>query len=204
VRISHVITRILGEMIPNSVYACTICLLAWGLTACFQIRQVEPPNSQNSAWVSPTDYEILLQNLQTAISDANTQNYLRCFNQDSLVFEPAASLFNDNENIWINWSILDEQGYLDNTFADLAVSSGNVLILEEEDLQNAASDSIRYVGSYTLRINHQDTALTTLFLGQIQLTIKRNTFNEWEIRRWTDIELFPDSSWSHLKLRYVQ
>ncbi|MEO0898407.1 MAG: hypothetical protein AAFY71_18490 [Bacteroidota bacterium] len=175
------------------------------MSACFQIRNVEAPDAGgNSDWVSPTDYEILLNNLRNAIVQGNTQNYLRCFNQDSLQFIPASSLLNDNESIWLNWSSQDERTYLENVVTDLSVNSGNSVLINEQDLQNVTSDSLRYVGEYIMRINHQDTALTNLFKGQIQLLIKLNSFNEWEIHRWIDIELYPDSSWSELKLAYIQ
>ncbi len=174
------------------------------LTACFQIRPVEPPGRATSDWISPTDYAIVLDNMSRAINQGNTQNYLRCFQSDSFRFFPVARLFNDNETIWANWSALDEQGYLDNVLANLSVTGSNTLILEQADLQDGSSDSVKYVGNYTLRVNHSDTTLTTLFVGQLQMLIKRNTFNEWEIHRWTDIESAQDSSWSELKLRYVQ
>lgn len=180
----------------------SLCLIA--LSACFTVREVEPPNQVNSDWVSPTDHEILLQNLRTSIAQTNVQNYLRCFNRDSFQYAPVAALYNTNESIWVNWSLQDEQTYLENTFGALTVNSGQSLLLEEQDLQDVTPDSLRYVGGYTLRINHSDTALTTLFKGQIQLSIKRNSFNEWEIHRWTDIQLAQDSSWSLLKLRFVQ
>jgi len=179
-----------------------ICGLS--LVACFQVRPVEPPARATSDWVSPTDYEILLANLQLAINQTNVQNYLRCFNREELAYTPVATLFNTNEAVWRNWSIQDEQTYLENTFSNLSANSGQSLILQETDLQDVTTDSLRYVGQYTLRINHTDTSLTTLFKGQLQMSIKRNAFNEWEIHRWTDIELAPDSSWSLLKLRFVQ
>lgn len=190
-----------------SSYKLTIAGLAILLMigmSCFNIRQVEPPDNTASDWVSPTDYLILLANLRTAISQRNTQNYIRCFNQDSLQFIPAASLLNDNESVWLGWSIQDEQTYFDNFVADLASPSGNSLSLTEKDLQDVTSDSLKYVGDYTLHVNHSDTALSRLFKGQIQLLIKINAFNEWEIHRWQDIELFQDSSWSQLKLSYIQ
>lgn len=186
------------------IWHVLLCLMGFLTLSCFRIRPVEPPGLGNSDWVSPTDYDILLTNLRTSIAQRNPQNYLRCFNQDSLRFLPAPSLFNEHESIWQNWSILDEQSYLDNVFANLSVPTGNTLLLEEQDLQDVTSDSLRYVGEYTLRVNHTDTSLSTLFKGQLQLLIKSNNFNEWEIHRWEDIELYPDSSWSHLKLRFVQ
>ncbi|MEM6264678.1 MAG: hypothetical protein AAGI38_19355 [Bacteroidota bacterium] len=178
------------------------CLLV--ITGCFNLRPVEPPGTGNSDWVSPTDYPILLENLRNALAQGNTQNYLRCFNQENLQFQPAPSLLNDNESIWRNWSLQDEQAYFDNMLADLETSSGNSLSLIEQDLQDVSADSLRYVGAYTLRINHKDTALTQEFTGRMQLVMELNEFNEWAIRRWVDIEVNEDSSWSLLKLRYVQ
>lgn len=174
------------------------------LSSCFRVRNVEPPGIASSDWISPTNYEILLENMKQSVSNGNLQNYLRCFNNDSLRYTPVASLFTDNEPIWLAWSIQDEQAYFDNMLASLTVSSGNSLELKETDLQNVNGDSLTYVGEYSLRINHNDTTLTTLFKGQMQLLVKLNAFNEWEISRWQDIELYPDSSWSQLKLSFVQ
>ncbi|RMG19953.1 MAG: hypothetical protein D6730_20680 [Bacteroidetes bacterium] len=181
--------------------AVLACLL---FGACFKVRPVEPPGAGNSDWVSPTDYEILLENLKTALSKRNTQNYLRCFDEEHFRFSPAASLLTNNESLWQNWSLQDEQAYLDKLFGELTALSGNSLILEQIDLQDVSADSLRYLGSYTLRMNHPDTSLTTLFKGQVQWVIKINEFNEWTIHRWTDLEVARDSSWSHLKLRYIQ
>ncbi|MDX2284860.1 MAG: hypothetical protein NW241_11900 [Bacteroidia bacterium] len=179
-------------------------LICWLSAACFSIRPVEPPNNGLSEWISPSDYEILLQNFRTAISQRNPQNYLRCFAPEVFRFDPAAQVLDNGEAIWRNWSLQDEQTYLDNLFRRLSTQSGNSLLLEERDLRDVTPDSLRYVGLYTLRVNHTDTTLTTLFRGQLELTIRRNSFNEWEIRRWTDTELYADSSWSRLKLRFVQ
>ncbi len=170
---------------------------------CFEIRPVEPPSSSSSDWVSPTDYIILLDNLKRSMAEGNVQNYLRCFDQDHFHFAPAASLFNNNESVWLNWSLLDEQASLENLLVELG-GSGSSLSLLEADLQDVTADSLRYVGEYNLRINHDDTTFTTLFRGQLQFLIRLNSFNEWEIERWADIETHPDSSWSLLKLRFTQ
>jgi hypothetical protein len=176
-------------------------LLAW---SCFQTRPVEPPSASNSDWVSPTDYNILLDNFKRSIAQRNVQNYLQCFDQESFRFIAAASLFNDNESVWQNWRIQDEQAYLENLFALLTSQSGNSLNLLETDLQDVTADSLRFVGDYNLRIQHPDTTMTSFFKGQIQFQMQINTFNEWSITRWQDIETHPDSSWSLLKLRYIQ
>lgn len=181
-------------------------LIGWvvALSACFDVRPVEPPGVGSSDWVSPTDYQILLENLKASLAQQNTQNYLRCFDEEGFSFEPAASLRVDNASLWASWSLQDEQTYLDKLFVELTAVSGNSLILEEVDLQDVSADSLRYLGRYTLRMNHPDTSLTTLFRGQVQWTLKVNEFNEWSIHRWTDLEVARDSSWSLLKLRFIQ
>lgn len=174
------------------------------LTGCFNTREVEPPQTTSSDWISPTDYQILLGNLKKAIADGNVQNYLRCFHQDSLRFTPSTPVYPQNQLLWDNWSWQDEQAYMTNLFGELGLTQGNYLRLEEVDLQNFSNDSLRYIGDYELLVNHTDTALTVNFQGQLEFGMYLNTYNEWEIRRWVDYETKADSSWSRLKMAYVQ
>lgn len=174
------------------------------LSACFKPREVEPPSASSSDWVSPTDYQILLNNLELAISQKNVQNYLRCFTPDSLRFIPATVVYTGSELVWDNWSLQDEQTYLEKTIQALSVQSGNYVEIDELTLQTFGSDSVVYNGTYNMVMNHSDTTLTTRFEGQLEFLCRINNFNEWEIRRWTDFETSQDSSWSRLKLNYVQ
>jgi hypothetical protein len=174
------------------------------LAGCFNTRDVEPPVQSNSDWISPTDYTILLDNLQRAVGQRNVQDYLRCFKQDDFVFEASTPVFTGNEILWSDWSWQDEQAWFNNVLQSLGLTSGNSLSLTEVDLQSFSSDSLRYIGEYDLTMNHTDTSLTVRFVGQLEFLCKINTFNEWEITRWIDYETRVDSSWSRLKLNYVQ
>jgi len=176
-----------------------LCLL---FSACFSTRNVETPDSSTSSWVSPTDYATLLDNFRYAIANRNTQNYLRCFSADSMTFLPVASL--SNQPVWKSWALRDEQAYFENVLQNLASQSGNSLTLNQVDIRDVTPTSLRYVGDYRLTIAHKDSSLTRLFRGQVQFAMRLNAFNEWEIRRWEDIETHPDSSWSALKIRFVQ
>lgn len=178
--------------------------LALLLSACFKPREVQPPAASSSDWVSPTDYQILLSNLQLAVGQKNVQNYLRCFSQDSIRFLPATVVYTGSELVWDNWSLQDEQTYLENVFGELSVQAGNYVELNELNLQTFGTDSVVYNAGYSMVMNHSDTTLTTHFGGQLEFLCRINTFNEWEIQRWTDFETSEDSSWSRLKLSYVQ
>ena len=179
-------------------------LLGIVLSSCFQTREVEEPVTSASDWVSPTDYTILLNNLERSVSDQNVQNYLRCFRQDSLRFVPSTPTYTGNEILWDNWTWQDEQNWFNNVISDLGLQSGNRIGLEEVDIQSFSSDSLRYIGNYDMTMNHRDTSLTVRFRGQLEFLMKINEFNEWEVTRWSDYETRNDSSISRLKLNYVQ
>lgn len=179
-----------------------LLLIAGTVPGCFRTRDAEPPASNSGTWVAPTDYTVLLNNLQQAVANRNTQNYLRCLNPDSLVYVPAAS--EANRPVWLTWSLREEQSWFENMVQNLASASGNSLKLTQTELRDVSATSVRYVGDYTFEALHNDTTLTRRFRGQVQLVIRQNVFNEWEIARWEDVETSPDSSWSRLKARFVQ
>lgn len=182
----------------------TLAGLIISLSACFNTREVEPPITPDADWVSPTDYNTLLGNLRRSVQQLNVQNYLRCFKEDSFRFVPATPVYTGNELIWDNWARQDEQTWYDRVVANIGIPTGNDLVLNEVDFQTFSSDSIRFTGEYSLNLNHTDTSLTVNFKGQLVFLMRINTFNEWEIWRWQDYETHPDSSWSKLKLKYVQ
>lgn len=184
--------------------ACAYLGLATVLGGCLKTREVEPPDQSSSEWVSPTDHNILLANLSRAMDQQNVQNYLRCFRADAFRFLPSTQTYTGNELLWNSWSWQDEQSWLENLKPNLGLTSGNRLQLQQVDLQSFSSDSVRYIGEYDMVMNHTDTALTVRFVGQLEFLCKVNAFNEWEITRWTDYETHADSSWSRLKLNYVQ
>lgn len=174
------------------------------LSACFQVREVEPPASSSSDWISPTDYTILLSNLQRSVGQQNVQNYLRCFKADNFSYLPSTPTYSGNQLIWDSWSWQDEQTWFSNVIENLGLVNGNSLAMKQVDLQSFSSDSVRYIGEYDLVMNHTDTSMTVRFVGQLEFLCKVNSYNEWEIARWTDFETHQDSSWSRLKLSYVQ
>lgn len=172
------------------------------LCGCFWTRQPETPDS-DSGWISPTTYEQLLDNFIVAVQAGNVQNYNRCLAPVDLYrFTPTPSEYNGHESVWDNWRRDDEQTYLTNIKDQIGIA-GIQLQLIKTDLQNVTADSLKYVGNYTLSVPHTDSALTTVFKGQLSM-ILRFDGAEWSIKQWTDIETHPDSSWSRLKRTFIQ
>lgn len=173
------------------------------LSSCFQTRNVEPPDSLGSDWVSPTNYEQLLQNFKKAVQNGNEQNYIRCLSASNFQFTPTAAVYNGNESIWQNWLPDNEKTYLLNIRS--AVSGiGNNLEINVVDEQTSSADSVKYIANYTLTIPFKDSTICRVYKGQMILSLKLNLTGEWEMLRWTDVETHQDSAWSNLKLRFKQ
>ena len=65
----------------------------------FATREPEPPKNSGSRYIPPFSAEIVLENMRNAISDRNTENYLRCFSDSTRTgerfrFEPDAATSN--------------------------------------------------------------------------------------------------------------
>lgn len=173
--------------------------------SCFKGRQAEAPLvQQQSDWVSPVEHTQLLNNFTLATGLLNSQNYLRCLNSGMFKFTPAAALVSGNQIIWDNWSVNDEREYLENISRDLIPGGAVSLTLTPGGIQYLNADSIRYTAVYKLRVPLKDSVLPDLFIGQMELFLRRNASREWEIAGWNDFETARDSSWSRLKLAQVQ
>jgi hypothetical protein len=180
-----------------------LLFFALTLSACFRTRIPEPPDTSGSGFVLASDYQTLLSNFKTAIQAGNTQNYKRCLNETVFHFSPAPAQINGHESIWQNWSMNDEENYFNTLKGRL--NGGMLLSFSNESTQGSVNDqdSLRYVADYTLNVPHDKPNVPTTFKGQIQLLIKLNG-NECKIEEWTDVETHQDSSWSALKLNFVQ
>lgn len=180
-----------------------LCFLMFAFNACFRTRIPEPPDTSGSGFVLASDYQTLLSNFKTAIQAGNTQNYKRCINENMFRFSPAPAQVNGHEAIWQNWSMNDEENYFNTLKGRL--NGGMLLSFSNESTQGSVNDndSLRYVADYTLNVPHNKPNVSTVFKGQIQLLIKLNG-NECKIEKWADVETNKDSSWSALKLNFVQ
>lgn len=181
-------------------------LLLFTISACFKVRNVEPPDNLGSDWQAPTSPDLLIANFRASMQAANVQNYIRCFAEGAdYHFIPAPSVFNGHESVWANWSRTDEQTYLNNLKTVLLKGNSIALDFKEPVTQNLSADSVNYNVLYQLGIPFSDTSKQKVYIGQMTLLLKLNsTQNTWEIRRWTDVETHIDSSWSKLKLNYLQ
>lgn len=178
-------------------------LIAVFLVGCdlFQTRSVEPPGGTSSPWIYPNQVEQVFINMQQAMADLNTENYLRCF------FAPDDSsgvyLFIPNPN-YVGWPLSQPWGYGEESqtiqylFSLMTPNSPGFLMFEEEaNIPYGNEDSVLVTQTYNLSVPVSDPTLPQEVTGRSDFYLKRNSTGYWAIYRWEDLEGSP--SWTDLK-----
>ncbi len=91
------------------------------LTACdiFTTRDAEDPEEGRSNYTTPSEPEILIQNLINSFSDKDANNYVKSFTDPTFsnkvfFFLPTSSALQTWSNIWIDWDVDKEFQYFQN------------------------------------------------------------------------------------------
>lgn len=177
------------------------------LTSCdlFTTRESESPNQSRSNYQPPFEKEIVIQNLQNALSDKNSENYMACF-VDSLFSKKSFSYSASSEaastyQIFLQgWGLNEEQQYVRNFFnkvpKDLPVS----LTFDGEIYSNLSGDSLIYSATYFIKVPSSDVETQSdNYSGNIQLNMLRDNRAYWVIYYWKDTKSQTLPSWSELK-----
>lgn len=182
-------------------------IVIFSLPGCgiFQTRKPQNPLSANgSAFIQPDDPTIVIQNLQNAIKNLNTQNYLECLSSTNFEFHPSNASQNNYADIWSGWSITDERTYFNNLQAAAQNSTGNQLQLSNGSYQIQSSTEQQYKADYSLTVIHNrvSSGVPTVANGQLVFLLKQDNTGLWYIQSWTDFANTGSSNtftWSDLK-----
>jgi len=183
------------------VLPITLLLLA-GSSGCdiFQTRDPQSPTQSNSTFNPPINAEIVLSNLQYAIQEDNTDNYIRCFSvtpsrpYDFIASQEARANY---PGLFNQWSLESERRYFQNlgTPANGAPS----LIFSNQQTLTVSSDSVIYNMNYQLFFPHRRSNVPHLVQGNMQLYLGTDDQHRWAIYRWQDLKTSSDSTWSYWK-----
>ncbi|MGK9477358.1 hypothetical protein [Melioribacter sp. OK-6-Me] len=176
------------------------------LTSCDLIttREAEEPIKPSSSFLTATSPEILLQNFESSIEEKITENYLACFVDKNFLdkeykFVPAGQAVAANPAL-LNWDLNSERLFMENLKANL--SEGKNISLSLNNLnENRFSDSAIYVFDYTLLINTTNKALAGEYKGTSQLSVYKDSREQWVIVEWRDYKSESSQCWSELKGR---
>lgn len=169
----------------------------------FTARDPEPPVEPRSTFQPALSSDIVLTNLVYSLSERNTQNYLACLTGNSFqklnyTFVPSAEAISKFPIFLEEWSLLNEEQYLNNIIAKIPEETPITLSLQDT-VRTIQGDSVFYSARYILTVPHNDVNKPTSFQGELKFKLLRDAQNFWSIFFWQDIKTSATPSWSELK-----
>ena len=191
---SHFIVYIVMIFIVISMSSCDI----------FALRTPEDPEGSSKGWLQPDTPEQVIENLQTAITDLNSTNYLRSLDS-AFVYEPDVNAQASDPNLWTSWNLEQEQAW----FSQMAAAAQS---FAERNLQfvdvteNITADMYQYQATYILTITHSriNEGIPSQWQGKLLWEIKINEDGLWNLHYWADQLVANQPSWSSLRADFVQ
>lgn len=173
----------------------------------FGTRDPEPPSGGSATFVPPTSPDIVLSNLENAISEKNTENYVRCLvdtlsSGQRFVFFPTAAAAGRYATTFSNWSLQSERAWFAALKAVAPEDAPSYLNLNG-GFAVIAADSAVYEGGYELVVRHGVSNVSETVRGTLQFVLHTDRNSIWSITRWTDIPLDDETSWSEWKGRFA-
>ena len=186
--------------------ACRVVLVVLLAAGCdlFQAREPEDPIGDAGTWLQPDTPERVVENLQNAVAELNTQNYLRSL-ADPFTFEPTVAA-ESREPLLASWTRAEEEAYFTRLKAAAEPFSGRSLQLFDTAPSIVGDDVYVLAATYQLTIPHSraDENVPTDVQGRVLWEIVQGADGLWRLRSWTDQELGGNASWSDLKAAFVK
>lgn len=172
----------------------------------FSTREPEPPSTNQTSWIQPVSYELLLENFKDAIRERNIDNYIKCFGSNDqersrFIFVPELSIANNYQGLFTTWSISAERNYINHIFNQTPTDSVSSLILFDVT-EFLDIDSVRVTKDYELLFAHTNQPAPRLTSGRMDLTIKKGPNSLWYITYWADYKTGDAPVWSVLKAEF--
>ena len=169
----------------------------------FSTRDPEPPNNPQSSWEPPLNPEQVLVNMQNAVFERNTDNFMRCLidpqnGSRNFSFIPDQEVSNNYPGLFTGWAREDERRVTQQIFAIVPVDSALFLTFPEIINEIVTADTAIFIRQYHLEVHHTESAPPVIYEGQIELWLA-DVNGEWSIYRWIDIALAEYSPWTLLK-----
>jgi hypothetical protein len=192
---------------PSLVVLLAAAVLFCGGCGLFETRDPEPPTSGSSTFVPPTAPEIVLSNLENAVSEKNTENYVRCLvdtlnSERRLVFVPTSSAAGRYASAFSDWTLQSERTWFAALKAFAPKDAPSYLNLNGS-FAVIAADSAIYEASYEMVFRHGVANVSETVRGTLQFVMHIDRNSVWSITRWTDIPRTDETSWSEWKGRFA-
>lgn len=188
-----------------------ILILPFIISSCelFSTRNPEKPETGATGYISPTSYEIVIENLKNSIKERNLNNYLLCFS-DSSITEISEFVFNADPQIlaqylgvFSEWDIDSESKYFTSMMTNILEATHPSVSFTNIDYKNF-NDSIVFTATYNLNFEFANDLSNKDYSGNTRMVLKNSKTGFWYITSWYDYQSSNNSSlsWSFLKSKY--
>lgn len=172
----------------------------------FDTRKPEAPIVSKSSWIPPLSPDKVLVNLQNAVAERNTENFVRCLADPSysnrlFYFEPNPETTTSYPGMFSNWGVEKEKTVAQQMFSLVPSDSVCQLTWTKILREIVSADTAVMFRQYRLEINHKPSVLPTVFEGLAEFRLSTDQRGEWMIYRWTDNSVSGSISWSELKAK---
>lgn len=177
------------------------------ITSC-ATRTPEEPSGGRGNFIPATTPGVVLENLQAALRDKNTENYMLCLADEATrsrypyVFEPSAEAKARYQSLFSTWTRQSERQAFVSLTSRLTTDQFPELSYQNLNIVYSSPDSTIYVTDYQLVVEHGIASIPTVLLGTMVLTVTPEFSGLWSISRWSDARRSSDtieSTWSLLK-----
>lgn len=181
-----------------------LAVLGVALSGCglFEPREPELPVGEAGTFVQPDAPDLVVDNLQNAVAELNTQNYRRSL-AEALVFEPTAASAASAPALWPSWSRSEEIGYF-TTLAEAARTGQGHELRLTDPVAEVAPDRYVLEATYLLVVRHSRPDAPDSVQGRLLWQIEPDADGLWRLVRWRDQSLSSSPSWSDLKAAFIQ
>jgi len=172
----------------------------------FETREAQPPTVGSANFVPPTSPDLVIANLEHAVTEKNTENYIRCLvdtlnSTQRFQFIPTAGAAGRYASTFSSWSLQSERSY----FSALKAFSGTAPSSLQLDgsFSIITGDSAIYEGRYDIVFRHGLGGVDENAHGSVQFILHMDRSSIWSITRWIDIPATDRTSWSEWKGRFA-
>ncbi|MFW6348479.1 MAG: hypothetical protein ACOC2C_07715 [Cyclonatronaceae bacterium] len=191
----------------TAVAALSVLLAGCGI---FETRTPESPGSGdgNAGFRQPDQPDLVIENLQAAINDMNSLNYMRNFVEagQGFSFTPSSAALDNDPSIWQNWSREDESAYFNNLVTATQNRDGHSLAISDLERITLPEGGERITASYTLTLMHNrtDSGIPTVARGNFLMDVVQDENGLWYVQSWTDNASGSSFTWSDIKASFLR
>jgi hypothetical protein len=184
-----------------------MAISALSCTSPFSARESEPPTESLGTFITPTQPEIVLLNIETSYNEQIITNYDASLDSSFFFRYDYLQSGGDSDT---GWSRMDDIGMTDKLFSFFRSGSSSLamsLTMREFDQPDYDGDTMAtlYREYELVKITGVDTAEpdTVVYRGTAEFQIVETGVNLWALRKWTDRHLQSgDQSWADFKYGY--